>query len=132
MCNYHQNLREGLYHTPYDQKPYYVRIINNQIHCFTGNLYKKGNFNKGGNVVFNNITVICDTVAWLQNRDWVLIGSKAKEEVPIAGTLEEFLRPYSSVGKLGSFLSPLFGTEGFSIAEIDGSRPNRIRLRQNI
>lgn len=130
MCNYHQNLREGLYHTPYERKPYYVRIINNQIHCYTGKFYEEGNFNRTGNVVFNNITVICDTVEWLQNLDWVLIGSKAGEEKPGEGTLEEFLRPYSNVGKLGSFLAPLFGTEGLNIAEIDNNKPNRIRLRQ--
>jgi hypothetical protein len=132
MCNYHQYLREGLYHTPSEKKPYYVRIINSQIHCYTGKLYEQGNFNRSGNVVFSNITAICDTIAWLQNRDWVLIGSKAKEEEPIAGTMEEFLRPFSNVGKLGSFMSPLLGTEGLNIAEIDGNRPNRIRLKKNI
>jgi len=84
MCNYHQNLREGLYHTPdnSERRPYHVRIINNQIHCYTGKLYEQGNFNRNGNVVFKNINVICDTVEWLQNRDWVLIGSKAIEDEP--------------------------------------------------
>ncbi len=132
MCNYHQNLREGLYHTPYEQKPYYVRIINNHIHCYTGKLYEQGNFNRNGNVVFNNITVICDTVDWLRNRDWVLIGSKAIEEGPRERTLEEFLRQFSKVGKLGSFLAPLLGSEGLDIADIDSNKPNKIRLKGDI
>lgn len=90
----------------------------------------KKNSRGKGNVIFNDLQAICRVVEWLRGKGWVNIGSTKKK--PDEESLENCLRPYSNVGKLGSFFAPLLGNEGLNIAEIHHGRPNRIRLLNNI
>lgn len=125
-------IKGGEYWTPdmHLSKKFFVKVQNNQIHCYTG---KKcdGLYKAGGNVVFNNAdTIVKDVVTWLKTQDKVCIGSTKNEDAE-KPSLESFLRKggYSNVGKLGSFFAPLLGSSGLNIAGVEGTRPNKIKLK---
>ena len=140
MCNFHDLLQNGTFLTPDNarQKEYSVFKRNGEIHCHTGTQLDmhEGNYDTlSGNVIFL-ISDICDSISWLRGKGWINIGSKTT--TPERGTFEEYLlslrlqRGQSKLGRLGSFMSPLLAADGLNVADIEGGRPNKIRLKQGI
>ncbi len=140
MCKYHNRKINGVYHTPVRNNPFFVRVINNQIHCYTGRQFhgsNEGEYNDRGNVVFNTLNVICDSIKYLQGREWVRI--RSAQDQAVENTFENFLRPYSNVHRLGSFLPPIL-FDGLQIVSIEkrpiengnGYKSVHIRLNDDI
>lgn len=107
----------GDYRTCGKKKPFHVEERDGDIHCFVGFRNKMGDFQNDANVIiWERGRVIRESMQLIEALGEVRLGPCRAETFPEPGTLEEFLRSFSTHGNLASYFPPIL--EKLELAEV--------------
>lgn len=107
----------GEYVTCGRKKPFHVEERDGDIHCFVGFRNRMANFEDEANVVFwERDRVLTEAMKFIEASGEVPLGPVRAETFPEPGTLEEFLRTFSTAGNLASYFPPLL--EKLGVCEV--------------